>query len=413
MPLPPPKKKWKDQAMFQDEHPYVIKLDLKLNKLSKHLDSIYKVADCDLILMDAKTGLNDFSANERFAKKLDDTAKKLAQLSHQLSEKATAVHDKIDAAIDTKAGLQDVQYVGEVLEYSQQCELIKKRNKCPQRFKASGKFRIKRETLDSSDDEDEEPPTKKSKPSKEYFSGDMDGHFQFPKNNENDPAAHHFICDICDSVFRDTNELQNHLSNHSMEFYRCLKCLKVFRSVRSFENHHVSHLQSHTCDTCGKFFQLKMSLTNHLQVHSTDRMKCSYPGCKKTFQFRQNQLEHTQWAHHKTKDCPCTHCPKMFQTPTSMRTHRLNVHGRVADITLGHPDAGRAKPRRPLSTRTPTSAAGSAKQVQPPVPQLDDDFDENVIGTLQIKWKRDLLFTYFLCLTFYLHLLCGVQMQST
>ena len=124
-----------------------------------------------------------------------------------------------------------MQYVGEVLEYSQQCELIKKQNKRPQRFKASGKFRIKRETPDSSDDEDEEPPTKKSKPSKEYFSADMDGHFQFPKNNKNDPAAHHFICDICDSVFRDTNELRNHLSNHSMEFYRCLKCLKVFRSV--------------------------------------------------------------------------------------------------------------------------------------------------------------------------------------
>ena len=91
-----------------------------------------------------------------------------------------------------------------------------------------------------------------------------------------------------------------------------MQCLKVFQSVRAFENHCVSHLSLHTCPTCGKVFQLKTLLTNHLQQHSSDRMKCSVPGCGKTFKWRQNQLEHIQWAHRENAEVPCTHCLKYF-----------------------------------------------------------------------------------------------------
>ena len=73
-----------------------------------------------------------------------------------------------------------------------------------------------------------------------------------------------------------------------------MKCLDVFRSIRSFEEHRKTHLVSHNCPTCGKFFKLKTMLTNHLQMHSDDRMKCSFPSCKKTFKWQQNQLEHIQ-----------------------------------------------------------------------------------------------------------------------
>ena len=127
-----------------------------------------------------------------------------------------------------------------------------------------------------------------------------------------------------------------------------MKCLKVFCSVRAFENHRVSHLSSHTCSTCGKVFQLKTSLTNHLQQHSSHKMKCSVPGCGKTFKWRQNQLEHIQWAHRENAEVPCTHCPKYFQMPMSMRTHQVNQHGTVRDITPGHPQG---RPKNAPSTR--------------------------------------------------------------
>ena len=193
---------------------------------------------------------------------------------------------------------------------------------------------------------------KKQKFAQDSFAGDPDGHLNYMKQNENDAAAHHFIFDLREGIFQDTNELRNQEASHSMEFYRCMQCLKVFQSVRAFENHHVSHLSSHTCPTCGKVFQLKTSLTNHLQQHSSDRIKCLVPGCSKTFKWGQNQLEHIQWVHRENAEVLCTHCMKYFQTLMSMHTHRVNQHGTVPDITPGHPQG---HPRNGASTRKPSA----------------------------------------------------------
>ena len=90
--------------------------------------------------------------------------------------------------------------------------------------------------MDTSEEENNQDETSKKKKKSEAsgFSGEPDGHFQYLKQNENDAAAHNFICDLCQNVFRDTNKLQNHEASHSMEFYRCMQCLKVFRSVHGF-----------------------------------------------------------------------------------------------------------------------------------------------------------------------------------
>ena len=183
-----------------------------------------------------------------------------------------------------------------------------------------------------------------------------------------------------------------------MEFYQCMKCLKVFWSVREtmsytcngilpIENHRATHSSSHTCQICGKFFILKTTLTNHLQIHSSDKMKCSHCSCTKTFNWHQNQLEHIQWAHCDSKDVPCTHCPKMFQTPMSMRRHRVNTHGTVPNkITPGYPD-GRGNKSTTKNTTKPKSkqpvSAAASKPTQDD--QQGNDFDERLISTLTIQ----------------------------
>ena len=125
----PRKKHCRPASDFLTEHPYVIKLNIKMNKLNQQLLAIYNLADCDLILSDARTSINDFRVNETFTKKLEDISKRLASLSNQLAEKANVIREKIDKAVDNKVQLQDCVYVGEVLEYSKQCDLIKERNK--------------------------------------------------------------------------------------------------------------------------------------------------------------------------------------------------------------------------------------------------------------------------------------------
>ena len=140
------------------------------------------------------------------------------------------------------------------------------------------------------------------------FAGELDGHFAYPKVNENAPELHHFNCETCKKVFRDRNELRNHDCNHKIEFYTCMICFQIFRSIQSFDNHKVSHSKDYKCIHCGKMFPFKSSLGNHAQVHSIERMHCSHHGCTKTLKHRQNHLEHIVWAHRDKKECSCTIC---------------------------------------------------------------------------------------------------------
>ena len=230
MPVPPPKRHRWPPANFMDEHPYVIKLDIKISKLKQQISAIYNLANCDLILSDARTGVHNFCVSEQFTKKLEDVSKNLASLSKQVANNATEIHDKINRAVENKAQLQNTIYVGEV--YSKQCDVIKKHDRRTKHFKSLTEFRIKHELIDSSTeeegDDDTQPASKKHKTTNELFSGKSDGHFQYVKQNKNNPAAHNFICDMCEAIFRDTKALRNHEATYSMEFYHCMQCLKVF-----------------------------------------------------------------------------------------------------------------------------------------------------------------------------------------
>ena len=86
------------------------------------MNQIFDIADSNLILTDARTGLNDFSMNEAFAKKLDDLSKMVTGLATRIQDKATELRDKIDKAIKTKDNLREIVYAGEVLDWSKKCK---------------------------------------------------------------------------------------------------------------------------------------------------------------------------------------------------------------------------------------------------------------------------------------------------
>ena len=369
MPLPPPSDKNKQKRTHcQDLHPYSIKIDIKVKKLNQILERIEELADCNVLVSDAQTGLNDYSMNLKFAKKLQHISKQIDEMAQRLNDKAKLVIQKVNTARDHKASIQPVQFVEEITEPKDKCpDAKKKQMKC---FIPSTDFRIKTEWLDTSSESETEKDNPKKKKTKsddsptDNFAGELDGHFAYPKVNENAPELHHFNCDTCKKVFHDQNEMRNHDCNHKIEYYTCMICFQVFRSMQSFDNHRVSHTKDHTCRSCGKTFPLKTSLVNHAQVHSIERMHCSHPGCNKTFKHRQNHLEHIVWAHRDKKECPCMICHKMYQTPTNMRLHRLRIHGYIEEITPGYPQIGpkrKPKPKVPGSKLTKPSAGETKK----------------------------------------------------
>ena len=320
------------------------------------MNSVYDIADSNLILSDAKTGVNDFSMNHAFADRLDSLAKEVDGLSKCLTEKAAEIRERVDSAMQNKRQIQGVHFLTVVTNQMKKCDEARRQTE-KRDYKRSEDFRTPTEWLDTSDEdedgletEDGKVPTKK----KEQQLGEPDGHFMFSKTNENDPEAHSFMCKHCKETFRDRNDLRNHSGHHKMEFYTCLLCAKVFRSLRAFETHQKSHSIRHTCQVCHQTFALKSTLTNHLAVHSSDRHTCPHPGCKKEMKHRGNFLEHVNWSHRKTKDVPCTNCDKYFQTPSSMRAHRIHQHGYVEELVPGHPLEGKVnRPPKAANKRKP------------------------------------------------------------
>ena len=268
MPLPPADKKLKcNHPSLQ--HPYAVKVDTKFLKLDTVLNSIFDVVDGDLLVRNAETGLTDFSLNEKFANKLEEASKCVARLANHLSEKASVVMQKLDEARDCKVNMQDIVHIEDVTDYKQKCPEAKKHART--KFVPSQDFRIKTEWI--SDDSDQEQDSNENS----EYSGELDGHFVYPKTNENPAKSHSFICDHCQGVFLDRNELWNHYTNHRLEFFQCLVCDKIYHSVCTFQVHKQSHNKLHVCSVCSKGFKLKTTLTNHMQVHNEERMSCPHP----------------------------------------------------------------------------------------------------------------------------------------
>ena len=72
------------------------------------MNSIYDIADSNLILSDAKSGLSDFSMNHHFADRLDSLAKEVNGLSKCMTEKASEICERVDSAMQNKRQIQGV-----------------------------------------------------------------------------------------------------------------------------------------------------------------------------------------------------------------------------------------------------------------------------------------------------------------
>ena len=207
MPLPPASRKLiRNHPSLQ--HAYAIKVETKLLKLDTVLNGIFEVADGDLLVSTTKTILTNFSLNEKFAKKLKEASKHVAGLANRLSEKASFVMEKLDEVCDRKVNMQDIVHIEDVTDFKRKCPETKK-HVCT-KFVPSQDFRIKTEWISDDSDDDHNSSEKGD------FSGELDGHFVYPKTNRNPAKTHSFICDHCQGVFRDRNELRNHYTNHRL-----------------------------------------------------------------------------------------------------------------------------------------------------------------------------------------------------
>ena len=185
---------------------------------------IGETAACYLVSANRKTGENNYQPNLQLADQMDLAAKELAKLSTKLNLQAVKIRENVEAERDQKHG---IVFMTEVLDPKDKHEMCQERR--PHRMKYTTEIKPIVNMMVS---DDEEMPCP--------MNNTPDTQFMHVKANSN-KEKEQFCCDTCAKFFRDTSELNNHISTHQFDLFRCMKCKKVFCSQFSFKKHMQTH----------------------------------------------------------------------------------------------------------------------------------------------------------------------------
>ena len=214
----------KHNPMTNSIHPYQEVMSRKMFKLKILCQQIRDLAACDLIIANQKSWVNNYHPNMELADQMDLASKELLTLAKKLNSKADAIHQNADAERDKKRLKEGIVFMKEVTDPKEKVQLCN--NRRPHRMRYTQEMKpVIPPTLYVSDDEEMPMPT----------NNDPDTQFMNVKENLNNPDKTQFMCDTCGKVFRDSNKLNNHISTHQYDLFRCMKCFKVCRLQFSFE----------------------------------------------------------------------------------------------------------------------------------------------------------------------------------
>ncbi|XP_061513512.1 uncharacterized protein LOC133393282 [Anopheles gambiae] len=180
--------------------------------------------------------------------------------------------------------------------------------------------------------------------------------------------ASEYKCHICNKLYKSSDDLQEHLSQHSKDRpNQCEFCSKVF--PRS--SHLIIHRRRHTgerpfkCKYCDKAFVDSRALSVHTRLHTGERVKCEI--CEKTFASSSGLIVHRR-IHTGVHPYKCDYCEKSFAQSTALKYH-LKKHDTALLPTTTTPEGA--------DTRLPALPQAGAADVGQCAPSFGEDATTN------------------------------------
>lgn len=144
-----------------------------------------------------------------------------------------------------------------------------------------------------------------------------------------------FRCHLCnEKMFDSICILNSHLENEHRciitdQQLVCLSCDRNFAKLRYLKKHLREVHEKATpfsCDICGKEFNRKSNLTEHLLIHE-NKYLATCPTCKKSYRTQSALKLHLR-MHTKEKPYKCDICnEKSYAYNTDLKRHKRSAHG--------------------------------------------------------------------------------------
>ncbi|XP_038220512.1 zinc finger protein 28-like [Zerene cesonia] len=167
-------------------------------------------------------------------------------------------------------------------------------------------------------------------------------------------AHRQYICDSCQRTFNTKSRLESHMATHSVALAEklsyCGICKVQYKNIYVYRNHlknSVNHSErAYKCSHCNKIFASKLYLQKHIDFYHLLKSPYKCIICKKLFISEWRLVNHRQ-KHHglaRTRDHICNICGKRFYTSSTLRSHQL-THSEVRSFMCE--DCGHTFKQRP------------------------------------------------------------------